>query len=253
MKKLRVIKSFYLRNLFDEVSSNINWYMGIDKSSIIDNNAILETPIDVPDIPPLLSGKKEDDFYNAVKIYDYLSNIDSTMASDARLWVYLSHVTFKDYVISRWPINDKSDINRVRDRWLLASDSARGLRRNAISRLWWMVYLTIAPWEKDEFFRDLKSEDRYLYTRLLFRYEDVSSAIIERPNISSNAHLLIAILEYIRINDNFAFDRKFYRSLLQEIILTLGYKNIMSFSLGDLLFEINNIAFDVKNNLSAYE
>lgn len=242
MSKLTVFRSSFVAQLKDSIEANINFYTGsIDRVEYGEEDTLLSRLVELPDQPPYLSPSSADDTANAIKVYEYLP-INSTQASDARLWVYMTHVTFKEYCVSRWPINAEQK-DRVMDRWFLAG-SARGLRRNAISRLWWATHLTVAPWETDEYFADLENEDRYVYTRAFLRMEDATSAIMER-RLGWSKRILIAVLEYMRTHEDFAYNRGFYRHLLKEVNLTLGYRKIMILSFDELYSEIESIATDV--------
>lgn len=242
MGKLTVFRSAFVTQLKDNIGNNTDFYTGsTDHLDYEEENTLLSRLVDLPDQPPYLSPLSTDDTTNAIKVYEYLP-INGTQASDARLWVYMTHVTFKEYTASRWPIKaDQKE--RVLDRWFLTG-SARGLRRNAISRLWWATHLTVAPWETDEYFADLENEDRYVYTRAFLHMEDATSALMER-RLGWSRRVLITLLEYMRTHEDFAYKRVFYRNLLKEVNLTLGYRKIMILSFDELYREIESIASDI--------
>lgn len=224
--------------------SSIDNYLG-SKDMILPSDATLQSTLTVSGKPPVLDPSIGGDADNAIKLYEYLYNLDKTQASDKRLWVYLSHVTFKEYTQKRWSIGiEKSDIEQnpdarkkavdmIEDRWFVAG-SARSMRRHSIARLWWAACLTDSPWVKDpEFFGELQSADRYIYTRILFSNQDVLQQILERK-LGWSDRMLIAILEYLRRNPSLA-DREHFRELIKEINLVLGYRKINTLSLQDLL------------------
>ena len=104
--------------------------------------------------------------------------------------------------------------------------------------------MTVAPWETDHYFADLVNEDRYVYTRAFLHIEDLTSALMER-RLGWSRRVLIAVLEYMRLHKDSAYQRNFYRNFLKEINLTLGYRKIMLLDFDELYREIESIANDV--------
>lgn len=253
MSKLKVFKSRYDQELKDSIKDNTKFYLGYNDYALPnEENGTLTSNIEISDDVPILSASPDDDINDAIKVFEYLP-IDETAASDPRLWSYLTHVTFKNYVSNRWPIANDDNIEKttkkIEERWF-TSGNARSLRRNAISRLWWGARLTVAPWEHDGYFDILEDADRYKYTRVLMEVEDLASAIVERPQLSSSSRLLIAVLEYLATEGETAKKRAFYREFLKEVILTLGYRKIMTLNLDELLSELNDIGLEVKRRQS---
>lgn len=208
-------------------------------------DGVLQSTLKVDENVPELNSDVNADVDNAIKVYEYLRNLDKTQASDRRLWVYLSHVTFRKYTLGRWGIkatpeevNVNADAKRkaisyIAEHWFL-SGSSRSLRRHSIARLWWAAYLTVAPWEKDpEYFAGLDQSDRYVYTKVLFSTQDIYQQTLER-NLGRFPKLLIAILEYLRQNPDVAQSREAIRSIMKELNLVLGYRKLSALSLDEL-------------------
>jgi hypothetical protein len=199
---------------------------------------------------PELDTEIESDVDNAIKLYEYFHNLDKTQASDKRLWIYLSHVTFREYTIGRWGIRtpeaelmasqdaQRRAINYIAEHWFL-SGSSRSLRRHSIARLWWAAYLTVAPWEQDpDYFSSLDTSDRYIYTKILFSTQDIYQQTLER-NLGRSNKLLIAILEYLRLNPG---KREEVRTIMKELNLALGYRQLSVLSFDELLKVIADTA-----------
>lgn len=214
---------------------------------------VIESTIEVPDTVPELSPEVSDDIHNAIKVFEYLGNIDKTQASDKRLWAYLSHVTFREYTMDRWGIKtpweqlsvdgsaQKRAITYILEHWF-AGGNDRSMRRHAIARLWWAANLTVAPWESEpEYFGSLENEDRFVYTRALFSYQDIYQQTLERGLGRSN-HILIAILEYLRQNPDFAKDRPAMRGMMKELNLTLAYRQIEPLTFEQLFSVVRDAA-----------
>jgi len=92
------------------------------------------------------------DLENSIKLYENLSGMNETKASDARLWIYLTHVKFWNYMKVRWPLEDVKNIpGRISDRYHLRYLKLESLVRNGIARLWWFTHLTVDPDRKDKY------------------------------------------------------------------------------------------------------
>lgn len=240
MANLKVFESTFVEKL-REVKS-LDFYT--DPNSEFDLSSypgvVLESQdIKLPDEPPILSPGIKHDAENAEKVYNYLK-ISPLRASDARLWTYLTHVTFCKYVKQRWPIKD----GKVTwDRWFF--NGGKAIERNAIARLWWAAYETVAPWEKeDEFFKELPQlDDRFVYTKVLFSTQDIAGWL-RNVRFGRSPRILIAILEFIRTHDELK-DRKLARPFFKEINLMLSYCKLMNLSWQ----QISDIFEDVYTNL----
>jgi hypothetical protein len=222
----------------------------------VPESGILQSTLEVSDTVPELATDVGSDTENAIKVYEFLKNLDKTQASDKRLWIYLSHVTFRNYTMGRWGLKTSAEeltespdakrkaISYVSERWFL-SGNARSLRRHSIARLWWAAYLTVAPWSKDpEYFGSLENEDRYIYTKILFITQDIVQQILER-RLGWSDRLLIAILEFLRQHPEIAQNRDAVRSLMKELNLVLGYRKLSVLSFDELLAVIADTATDI--------
>lgn len=248
MAKLKVYKQNKVSNLECSISRNIRHYTSFDKDFFGNNeNELLVSQIEVPDEMPFLKHDAENEADNAIGLFEYL-NIDNTVASDSRLWVYLAHVPFCEYVARRWKIDDSNDVEKneekIRTRFFM-SGSSRSLHRQAISKLWWAVRLTVAPWEMDASFECFRKEDKYYYTRILMSSDSFETDVMERPLVSSSRILLITILDFFGRNPDLLRDRDFYREFLKEVVLTLGYKKLLLLGFDDIFKEFDSIKEEV--------
>lgn len=218
---------------------------------------MFESMIEVPTAIPELDADVNSDFDNALKVYEYLKDIDKTQASDKRLWTYLSHVTFREYSVGRWGISvpserlavdrdaQKKALNNILEHWFISGND-RSLRRHSIGRLWWAAYLTVAPWEREpEYYAGIEEEDRFVYTRILFSTQDIYQQVLERGLGRSN-HILIALLKYMKDNPDFV-TRDNVRRLMKELNLVSGYRKLTSLAFDELTGVISTIAGDLVN------
>ena len=189
------------------------------------------------------------DLDNAKLLHEYYRSLDETQASDPRLWAYLSHVEFRKYTMERWGLDgsykdiksqeeNTKAINYLLEHWFISSND-RDLRRHAIARLWWAAHLTYAPWEADrEFFGDLKKDDPYYYTSILFSTQDIYQQVLERAMGRSN-RILISVLDFLGKHPE--WPREKVRGLMKELNLAYGTKKIIALdrsALGNLIEKI---------------
>lgn len=224
-------------------------------------DAVMESPIKV--VPESLELKYKgpgetvsNDLENAIALYEAFPDLNETQASDIRLWTYLTHVSLRDYVRKRWPLagtceqamKDKKTkeaaISYVLSHWFASGGNDRSLRRNAAARLWWAVRLTRAPWERDEFFKDLggKDADPYRFTRTLFSTQDVYQQVLER-GLGRDNRILITVLEFIDGQEG--IKREQIRDFMKELNLALSVRNFSLLSREEMkaaIFELGNAA-----------
>jgi hypothetical protein len=190
---------------------------------------LLDTLIKIPDRPPELlisKDRAEDDFQNAVKIYEYLGPLDRTQAADSRLWATLTHTTFWEYSQLKWPAAGQ-DTNYILTHWFERPGAGLGaLRRNAISRLWWAAHLTVAPWDSDPELACLKSSNRFKLTHTLLSQAQIFQDVIEREFGSSlriRALLLNALSKHLQSVSN---KDNLSKEVAKQLLLTLKHRHL---------------------------
>lgn len=214
--KIRYLRDECYESLCDNVKNNYTKYC--QKESWIEDyfgndNYFNESSIEVLDVKLFNDGKK--DFNNAILLYESLKNLTPFQAINTKLWTYLTHVTFYDYMVQRWNIDDKEmtdkTLSRIKERYL-CTNSRRGLLRNGISRLWWATYLSYDP----------NAKDHYMYTKILFSEEELFTGLLERE-ISMCKPLVLGVLkclkEYIDL-----FDKLPNRDLRRDLMKYLNFQ-----------------------------
>lgn len=176
------------------------------------------------------------DLANSKKLYNQL-DLNETQASDPRLWTYLTHVTFWDYMKERWPV-DKNSIknpqNRIRNRYFLRTLNLRTLTRNGLSRLWWYAKITV----------DSNRENKFELTNILLKRADLTVGITERA-IGSSQIIRTALLEFLNKNKEILNSEKKSRELFTGLNLSGGPKTL-SFLTKE---EVKRILEKVKQNI----
>ena len=115
------------------------------------------------------------EFENVQRVYNHLSFLSDSIASDERLWAGLCLNHFWEYTQYRWDIVKKCTVDNIKQHFFFGFGARRSLTRNAISRLWWIGRLTYDPSRKDPF----------ELTRFVCENADYIMHILER-NISNS-------------------------------------------------------------------
>jgi len=195
-----------MKKLLDN-ASGLQVYQEGASYQFLDEKELLSTTIEVVETAPELEvhgsvGNDLNDTDNALKIYSYLGRLNRTQASDPRLWATLTHTTFWDYCLKRWPNSLKEEDNKSRnyilEHWFETPGAGlAALRRNAISRLWWGAHLTVAPWEDTSEFDIFQDSDRTIYTSILLSQQQIFFDVLER-SYGSSPKLRICLLDALK-------------------------------------------------------
>lgn len=204
MPKLKIFSSVQIQSLKDNIKNNLHIYRDHGIAFEVPKEELLPTLLDVPEVLPELymtndARKTKDDAKNAEIIHEYLGNLSRTQASDTRLWITLTHINFMQYCKDRWPPKETNWESYIETHWFMKKGGGRAsLSRNAISRLWWGAFLTVAPWEKDEGLEFMRSSDRYWLTKVLFSQAQLVQDLFERE-FGSNKRLMAIFLYSISL------------------------------------------------------
>lgn len=211
-----------------DLSSSPGDFLGRVDAILADPRNQLPLPVSlgIPDVLNVV-GTRGVDIDNAPRVHKYLGEMDRANASDARLWTYLAFGTYREYMEKRWPLKadgpDKDSWKRrVKDRWLLHSDSVtRGrLVRHGISRLWWVAHLTYTASDDEGIAKD----DAYAYTKEVFKSEDRLNAIFDRE-VGAFPAVITAVLNHAASLGNKATDKYLHR-IMQYLTLMNGYRDV---------------------------
>ena len=201
--------------------ANINW-----KDTLFENIGVGKTRDEII---------AEHDFSNAVKFYDAI-NINPVQASDPRLWAYLCHGPYFQFIKNRftpeknfnyYDLNNyfhyDDDIQGTIRRYIKArfftGDGSRSLRRNGLAFMWWAVYNTKAPWKR---YPEIgEKDDDYHYTRMIIGQgaTDLYQQTFERK-YGQEPLLVFTLLDII---EDFSLNRKKSRELIKKIESDLSF------------------------------
>lgn len=185
---------------------------------------LLKMPFETGEPDPLeATGQDGQDAKNAPMVYAWLGAIDPSNASDPRLWTYAAFVSYRDYMLVRWPLSaDKRWKNRVISRWLLTNASRPNLMRHGIARLWWIASLTYDA--QCEHPLAAASQNPFAYTAFVLRNEDRVVALFERES-GSVPKLARAVLEHLADVDTRATGQ-YIKNLMKEITLVYAFRDL---------------------------
>lgn len=120
------------------------------------------------------------DYNNAIMLYEITEkNVAVFLASGGAFWTALVHANLS-YMRYRWPLEGDTEemMKTLRSHYLMQwMPSRRERARNGLSRLWWIVYLTVAP-------NDDTLPDKYALTREVMSSQDVMSNILDREQFN---------------------------------------------------------------------
>ena len=190
---LKFMKSEALKVLRDDVENNIEKYTLDEKwlDSFFEEKGMgdysFNTGIHI-ELPELINGDSENDAENAIRIHSALKDLNPVQASDLRLWAYMTHNTYWEYMKSRWPVAE-GEKGKVYDRYFFGQ---KWVSRSGIARLWWAAYFTY----------DENNSDPYEYTRYVFSKQDLLEQTVGGHALCRHKNLMLASLKEIRKVEN---------------------------------------------------
>ena len=198
---------------------NTVWLDDYFKSKQIDNYYI-NTGIYVDNFK-LELGDGSHDARNAVIVHKAMKNLLPIQAREEKLWSYLAHSYFYDYMKSRWKVDTNSfKRSKIESRYFFPGKNENKIKsstvpyvRNGLSRLWWAGYIVY----------DESSENPYEYIDELFVSQDMFVGLCER-DIAKNKTLVLSILKNVRkykIKD-IPKNTDLVRSILKDINFSAG-------------------------------
>ena len=190
--KLQFFSGNFVTRLRETAATNVGKY-GPDSSwletfaaghvYIHESNHVVDPP---PSLVTSTDKNAQNDAENAKRIFSWLRMLTPALAMEERLWAYLTHCAFPDYMYARWPAVSEKLVKR---RYLFQSKSFDALARNGIARLWWAGYLT----------SDEKRTNPFELTETLFLRQDIQVSLLER-SIGKCRNVRMCVLDFLRDN-----------------------------------------------------
>lgn len=158
-------------NWLKEYFANKEYYA---KSSIIVGSVQLETSE---------QNESLQDLINVRLLHSAMKNLTPLQAHNKYLWTYLSHVTFRDYIVKRWLMRPREATYKTR----YFVTNSNSLTDNAVSRLWWYGYVTY----------DENGNDPYYLTKILLINQTVCTDLID-ASFSRNPSITKGVLNGLK-------------------------------------------------------
>lgn len=241
MPKASFLREAQLERLRQNIAPNAKRYSAAEPwlSDYFGADAwYLQSSIDMPDgtdLKPPVSRPELLDLANTRTLYTALRHLSPIQAADERLWVYLSHVTYWDYMRKRWAVEQYAGKPRfaeiVQERYFFMPDRPRALIRNGIARLWWYGYTTY----------DDTRDDPFELTAVLLKNLDVTQSILERAfsrNRTLTRALLSVLLEREKAGNPF-YERESVRDLAKYLVQVGGVTIIDALSFAEIRDAVN--------------
>jgi hypothetical protein len=222
MMRLQYIRAAALAELRDAVVQNLKHYSSdapltdsffAGRSDWLSDSSLLIEGL--PVLPPSDDGATEAD--NAIALHRALVGLSPSQAADERLWAWLAHGPYWEYMQKRWPLAAKDrdkPHNFVLEHYFVGRN-VRNLVRHGIARLWWFAQTTY----------DDKRTDPYELTKLMLEYSDNRQSVMERA-FSRNRDFVQGLLDRARHwrakGKDILSERDRFRGLCKEMNLCGG-------------------------------
>jgi hypothetical protein len=160
-----------------------------------------------------------DHFDNGKSLFETL-RVSPLIASDQRLWVYLTHVHFKDYMFQLRPITKETSGDYIKDHYFCST--AKGLLYNDVALLWWLFHLTVLEEE---------GQGRYRLTEEVFSMRDYTRHLFSGKQGRANG-FRHGVLEYVIENKDLFSSNKAnkIRLVMRSLNSVAGSSLISGFS-----------------------
>ncbi len=228
------------------IKKNLKSYLKDDwkirKDAILSKRELKELdPKKVKFLEPEGTGKKLHDYENAVMLFDYWKDMDPTQATDVRLWTYLCHGPFMDFLRKRRPIEAVPEAGRethIMKHWFVLNAGSKALMQNDLYLFWWGPYLTY----------DGNRKDPYELTKELFSMLDYTRHILTSVQ-GKNRELSHAVLEFVVENPElFAqFKAEKVRLIARRLNFIAGYRTLITLNKQEIKKLIASFRKDIEN------
>lgn len=178
-----------------------------------------DTPLWLPAGTELVQPNKQlhRDLDNTRIIHTALRHLTVAQATDERLWAWLTHVPFWEYMRERWPVEafeketstPSGIVVNILDRYFFSNNRDRSLVHNGIARLWWYGHVSY----------DASRADPYELTEVLLQKLDIAQSLLER-RFSRNPAVTKAVLRVLIEQKSEGVDlshRESFRTLMKHL------------------------------------
>lgn len=218
MESIRLFATPYIVYLKNKLSKDSAKYT-LSKFEY-DESQILINPLIKTDYPEIIlpEGNNLHNFENSKIIFEGYK-MSPVQATDPRIWTYLTHIIYWNYMRSRAAVEGVPEDKRedyILDHWFIRRIHPDILFRNNISILWWIAYLTHDPERENPYELTEEAFTQLDYTRLLAGSQ------------GRNTKFVHSLLEFVIENKDIFGEHKAdrVRALLRRLNFVGGYKMI---------------------------
>ena len=197
MTSLRYYTAEALGDLRKRIAEYLNWYYTPEGSPPFGApvGGLRDSSLKAPALSERLATDADNpsstDVENALIVYEALSGLTPHQASIERMWAYLCHWDCPQYVATRWlgqrPERDEDAVRKIENHFFARGNRAL-VRDNGVSRLWWLGKIA----------HDVDPKNPREFLTILLHRQDVRSALIERPSVSTSRRVLRGIFEVMQ-------------------------------------------------------
>mgnify|MGYP001596581053 CR=1 FL=1 len=220
MNYQNLFRSTYVEKLKSNLKSNgaeayLSSSFEYEEKEVLENTTI---SIEYPQLI-LPEANNNHDFENAKIIFDTYRDMTPVQATDVRIWTYLAHITYWEYMQKRRPVNEQpadKRISYILQHYFIENLNSKNLMRHDISLLWWAAYLTYDP----------DRENPYKLTEELFSMLDYTRQLLPGTQ-GRNRNFVQALLEFVIENKEIFknYKESKVRFLMRKANYVSGYKN----------------------------
>jgi hypothetical protein len=165
----------------------------------------------------------------AKELYEKLP-LQPAQASDQRIWTYLTHNVFGDFMGKLRPINDTTKGDYIIEHYFCKS--AKALLYNDIALFWWLFYLTEQP---------QNPHDKYILTREVFTMRDYTRHLFSGKQ-GRSIEFRHGVLEYVVENPKIFENSKEakVRLIMSNLNTIAGSTLLSSYSTSEIKNLINS-------------
>ena len=246
-EKVNTLRIASVEKLKMSIGDNLAFYEGDDDGRLAcffaGEDPCRETGINIPGLPDGLQMPSNGDFRdkeNSAAIYRALKTLQPRQAAVEVVWAHLTHYAYPGYVRARWPVPSGADkngkIDHIAQHWFVSGGNRGLIRNNAVSRLWWMGFVSSRC-------EGISLEDTL--AAALYR-QDVRKNLFER-SFCASAPIFTAMMKCLRSSytgRRQLFEREHFRKLSKALNRVGGRRLLDSLSpqaldslLADLIHE----------------
>lgn len=226
----KLFRSTYVESLLKDLRGKGAYHKYLQPTFDYDSSEIIEKTTVRTESPALIkpTGGNLFDFENGKILFEAYRDMNPMDATDIRMWTYLSHVTYWDYMLARRPIEKQPDNKKAEyiiRHWFIDTPNPGKLLRHDIAMLWWNVYLTY----------DDKRENPYELTAELFSMLDYTRHLL--PGIQGrNKNFVHSLLEFVIENPILfgKYKESRVRFLMRKANYLAGYKSFTVLNKSDI-------------------